>query len=485
MIDARGSTACADAWIAQANSTADTAIPRLSWTQVRRQQFTTRRHLCNISTLSRRMNPISAGDGTDPVMDQGTAGGIAMFRAVMLLLAFTLAPSVALAQQPCTPDARHVVNELYRHMLERQADPGSAHWVQQLESGRLTVREVVRAIAKSPEHRERFHYTEAGEGTPYERSVARLYRHLISRQPDASGQQAHARLAQSRGYEAVVDRIIDSAEYDQQFGDWGTPGSGGVRYCGPNNQGTSQVAPAITVPVNQRRFRAMDRNNDGVISRAEWRGSRQSFDVHDWNNDGVLSDGEVNEATARQGRTVDDENFDRVDRFENLDVNNNNRIEAREWHGTVAAWNRLDVNNDDFLSRAEFTGTGVNDSAVATSGNFIRVEGRQLWTDTGVTVRAGDTITFDAQGTVRISNARNDIAGVGGTLSGRREANAPLPNQVAGALIARIGNSPPLFIGNRRSVRAPFGGRLYLGLNDDYLDDNSGDFQVTIAVEPR
>jgi hypothetical protein len=120
---------------------------------------------------------------------------------------------------------------------------------------------------------------------------------------------------------------------------------------------------------------------------------------------------------------------------------------------------------------------------VATSGDFIRVEGAQPWTDTGLNVRAGDTITFDAQGTVRISNSRNDIAGVGGTLSGRREANAPLPNQVAGALIARIGNSPALFIGNRRSVRAPFSGRLYLGINDDYLDDNSGDFQVTVAVQ--
>jgi hypothetical protein len=113
------------------------------------------------------------------------------------------------------------------------------------------------------------------------------------------------------------------------------------------------------------------------------------------------------------------------------------------------------------------------------------VEGTQPWTDTGISVRAGDTITFDGQGTVRISNNRNDIAGVGGTLSGRREANAPLPNQTAGALIARIGNSPPLFIGNRRSVRAPFSGRLYLGVNDDYLNDNSGDFQVTVAVEPR
>ena len=80
-----------------------------------------------------------------------------MYRAVMLSLAVTFSPAVVAAQQPCTTDARQAVNELYRHLLERQADPGSANWVQQLEGGQLSVRDVVRQIAKSPEHVERFH----------------------------------------------------------------------------------------------------------------------------------------------------------------------------------------------------------------------------------------------------------------------------------------------------------------------------------------
>src|SRR6188474_3043037 len=41
------------------------------------------------------------------------------------------------------------------------------------------------------------------------------------------------------------------------------------------------------------RFEVMDRNNDGEISRDEWRGSPRSFDVHDWNGDGRLSGDEV------------------------------------------------------------------------------------------------------------------------------------------------------------------------------------------------
>ena len=67
----------------------------------------------------------------------------------------------------------------------------------------------------------------------------------------------------------------------------------------------------------------------------------------------MLSGDEINEATARRGRTVDDESYDMMDSFEYLDVNNNGRVDAREWHGTVAAFNRLDVNRDNVLTREE------------------------------------------------------------------------------------------------------------------------------------
>ena len=42
-----------------------------------------------------------------------------MYRVAVLVFAL-LFPSVAAAQQPCTTDPRQVVNELYRHMLERR-----------------------------------------------------------------------------------------------------------------------------------------------------------------------------------------------------------------------------------------------------------------------------------------------------------------------------------------------------------------------------
>ena len=58
------------------------------------------------------------------------------------------------------------------------------------------------------------------------------------------------------------------------------------------------------------RFRAMDQNNDGVVTRAEWRGSAQSFEQHDWNNDGVLSVDEVRTGVPRNTRRLEESVFD-------------------------------------------------------------------------------------------------------------------------------------------------------------------------------
>ena len=52
------------------------------------------------------------------------------------------------------------------------------------------------------------------------------------------------------------------------------------------------------------RFQEMDRNNDRVITRDEWRGSDQSFKVHDWNGDGKLSGNEVRVGAARDDRAT-------------------------------------------------------------------------------------------------------------------------------------------------------------------------------------
>ena len=125
--------------------------------------------------------------------------------------AFTLSATVTAAQVPCTTDANRVVAEVYRHTLERGVDPAAQQWSRQLANGQVTVKELVRRVTKSQEYMQRFGQTEPGEGQPYERSVARLYRHILARQPDANGQRNYARAAQQRGLAAVVDGQIGRA----------------------------------------------------------------------------------------------------------------------------------------------------------------------------------------------------------------------------------------------------------------------------------
>jgi hypothetical protein len=279
-----------------------------------------------------------------------------MHRALAVIVALAMFPVVAAAQQPCTTDSDLVVRELYRHMLQRSVDPGAAHWAQQLQSGQSTVRDIVRAITTSPEHAKRFWYEEPGEEKPYIRSVNRLYRHILGRAPDAAGASGWADAAARSGQAAVVDAFLNSAEYNALYGDWGVPGSGGVRYCGRQAQGAVVASTPPPATTATRRFSGMDANNDGRITRAEWRGSPRSFQVHDWNNDGVLSGDEVWQGSTRPGGTFEDEDFDRREQFEFLDVNNNGRIERSEWHADARSFNVLDRNNDNTLSLAEVTG---------------------------------------------------------------------------------------------------------------------------------
>jgi hypothetical protein len=364
----------------------------------------------------------------------------------------------------------------------------------------------------------------------------------------------------------------------------------------------------------QTRFRGMDSNNDGVVTRNEWRGSAQSFQEHDWNRDGVLSGDEMRVGVPRSNRALSDDDFDpatdrfnswtpanfatidrnrdgriaarewyfdtesfnrsdrnrdgfltraeflgtstidddRDDRFDNLDADNNGRVERFEWHGSGEAFEWLDRNRDDVLTRAEVMGTapantaaavpnrfgaidfngdgriaasewqwsrrsftqrdrngdgvltrnefdaaadsgiagtglGTGGRAVATSGQIVRVDPKQRWVDTGLDVVAGDRVTFDAEGTIEMTTGGSgDTAVPAGAPSNRRAANAPLPQETAGALIARIGDSAPLLVGAQRTLqRAPVSGRLYLGVNDDHLDDNSGEYRVSITIQRR
>ena len=91
-------------------------------------------------------------------------------------------------------------------------------------------------------------------------------------------------------------------------------------------------------------------------------------------------------------------------------------------------------------------------------------------------------MTLDASGTIQMSDNAQDTANPAGSTTGRRAPDAPILNQLAGALVARIGDYGPIFVGNRPSFNAPVTGRLYFGVNDDHLPDNKGEFIVNITT---
>ena len=111
----------------------------------------------------------------------------------------------------------------------------------------------------------------------------------------------------------------------------------------------------------------------------------------------------------------------------------------------------------------------------------VSVQARQAWTDTGIDVRRGQQIHLNASGEIRWgTGGRKD--GPEGENNSPYNQGRPIPNRPAGALIGRVGDSDaPFFAGSDRAVQMRGSGRLYLGVNDDYLQDNSGTFRVVVS----
>jgi Ca2+-binding EF-hand superfamily protein len=271
------------------------------------------------------------------------------------VLVLTLAlPTLASAQQPCTTDARRVVDAIYRQVLERGVDNEGANWAAELTGGE-SVRELVRTIAKSSEHYQRF--VSGGGQAGHSQTVTYIYRHLLGRAPDASGLQSNMQaLASGKSVDALVDNLIDSAEYQQAYGTDTVPGAR-IRYCPSSNSSTNGI-----------RFEEMDRNRNRVIERGEWSGSPGSFAGHDWNGDGELSNEELRRGARRTARPAAETDFDpagpatwTVQAFREINRNNDSRITSNEWYYSPEYFRRADRNRDGSLSLAEFTGTAMDD----------------------------------------------------------------------------------------------------------------------------
>jgi hypothetical protein len=116
----------------------------------------------------------------------------------------------------------------------------------------------------------------------------------------------------------------------------------------------------------------------------------------------------------------------------------------------------------------------------------VTVYANQAWTDTGIDVEPNTTYEITADGTIDIGDrARSNP-------DGNREATVrnssyPMNDVPAGALIGKIRyrdgrDSNYVFIGSRGAPASEPNeyGRLFLGINDSYVRDNTGSYRVTI-----
>ncbi len=122
-----------------------------------------------------------------------------------------------------TPEnAKTVINAVYRHVLGNDYIMASER-LDALESllnnGQITVREFVRAVAKSELYKTKFLYPNF-----HTRVIELNFKHLLGRAPYSEAEVVeHLDRYQNEGYDADIDSYIDSAEYEANFGDSTVP----------------------------------------------------------------------------------------------------------------------------------------------------------------------------------------------------------------------------------------------------------------------
>jgi len=104
------------------------------------------------------------------------------------------------------------------------------------------------------------------------------------------------------------------------------------------------------------------------------------------------------------------------------------------------------------------------------------------WNDSGLMVRAGQRLRVSATGRVSLGGGQMSTPTGLPRLADRDKL---MRNEPTGGLIAVIGddNDDFIFIGANREFVAQRDGRLFLGVNEGNLGDNSGMYDVTVEAE--
>ncbi len=164
----------------------------------------------------------------------------------------------------------------------------------------------------------------------------------------------------------------------------------------------------------------------------------------------------------------------------------NGRIEFRTDRGRLERFSVDDVDRVGFFrGRNDFRddrdrGNSLNDRPSGLREREIDVHAAAAWTPTNIQLCAGDELWFDSRGEIRWGPGRRD--GPEGEGRSPRNPGRPIPSRPGASLIGKVGESGgPFFIGEESGpIQVRERGRLFLGINDDFLQDNSGSFRVVV-----
>jgi hypothetical protein len=138
------------------------------------------------------------------------------------------------------------------------------------------------------------------------------------------------------------------------------------------------------------------------------------------------------------------------------------------------------------------------------SGRVYRltIPSNVLWTDSGYDVEEDQALSFSASGGISLQ-VGNPMAYCGPDGYDLKTVQQPLQNKNIGALIGKVvllisievdeetgeetrNEMVEIFhIGSERIVSMPISGRLFLGVNENVAEDNSGQFTVDVRLMNR
>lgn len=110
----------------------------------------------------------------------------------------------------------------------------------------------------------------------------------------------------------------------------------------------------------------------------------------------------------------------------------------------------------------------------------VRVLADHAWTDTGVDVLRGERLQIDYLRGMWSPWPGDAFDAIGFGGDPRCDCNQ-MPGVSHAALLGRIEDGEPFFVGDHWLQGAGASGRLYLGINDTRLSDNTGWLEVVIS----